>query len=542
MLRRSVTLIRNITMRIVYYIAIVAVLLMRLNLAITRAFDPDEFAHLHWSYLLLTGNVPYRDFFFIILPAYQFFLFPIFLLGQSAIVPIAARLLQLMLYIFTAILVYRVSLSFFKKQTGALLSLLIFISFPMTIDKTIDIRPDMLMVAMILLAMLTTNSFLIGLFTGLSLVIHPKIIFAMPMLAYLFATSSKKPRIAPTFIGFSVPVLLFFFYLAYQQVLPAAYTSIFRDALVANTGKGHFSPFLALSPFPLVYLTQGGVSLPWLVNTAIWILSAVGFIFLWIKQKRLGVGVALYFAFGIGLLFIFPVPFIQYFIPLTAMASILAGNATVRSSTVIKVIIVITVISSFFIQYRERVTKGASNAEQLQVLRDVLAVSRPDETFYDMVGSFIFRPDGYTICCHPYGEFIDKLSRPVPTLRESLVRRQTKFLVMDRVGFVFWKTPEPDLSFLLSNYLPTKYNKIYSLGQEFRCKNGACVPPAATRSTNFFTILVPEKYTVTLEPNTAIVTIDGKEIRNGQTLDLAADLHRFSTSPAINNLRIQLVR
>ena len=545
MLRRSVTLIRNSTMRIVYYIAIVAVLLMRLNLAITRAFDPDEFAHLHWSYLLLTGNVPYRDFFFIILPAYQFFLFPIFLLGQSAIVPIAARLLQLMLYIFTAILVYRVSLSFFKKQTGALLSLLIFISFPMTIDKTIDIRPDMLMVAMILLAMLTTNSFLIGLFTGLSLVIHPKIIFAMPMLAYLFATSSKKPRIAPTFIGFSVPVLLFFFYLAYQQVLPAAYTSIFRDALVANTGKGHFSPFLALSPFPLVYLTQGGVSLPWLVNTAIWILSAVGFIFLWIKQKRLGVGVALYFAFGIGLLFIFPVPFIQYFIPLTAIASILAGNITVRSSTVIKVIIVITVVTSFFVQYRERVTKGASNAEQLQVLRDVLAVSGPDETFYDMVGSFIFRPDGYYICCHLYGEFIKQLaSRPALErgLRESLIARQTKFLVMDRVGFVFWKTPTPDLSFLLTNYLPTKYNKIYSLGQEFRCQNGACVQPGATRSTNFFTILVPEKYAVTLEPNTAIVTIDGKEIRNGQTLGLAAGIHRFSVPPTATQFRIQLVR
>ncbi len=542
MLIRSVTLIRNSTMRIVYYIAIVAVLLMRLHLALARAFDPDEFAHLHWSYLLLSGQVPYRDFFFIIIPAFQVFLFPVFIFGQSVLVPIAARLLQLMLYIVTAILVYRVSLSFFKKQAGALLSLLIFIAFPMTIDKTIDIRPDMLMVAMILLAMLATDSFLIGLFTGLSLIIHPKIIFAVPMLVYFFATSSKKPRIVPMVIGFLVPFLLFFLYLSYHQAIPAAYTSMLRDSVVANTGKGHFSPFQALSPFPLVYVAKGGISLPWVVNTGLLMLAATGLIYLWIRNRRLGVAMGLYFSFGIGLLFVFPVPFLQYFIPLTVMASIIAGNIIGQTKTVIKVIIVITVVTSFFLQYRERVAFTASNSEQLQVLRDVSIVSAPDETFYDMVGSFIFRPDGYFICCHPYGEFIDKLSRPAPTLRESLVRRQTKFLVMDRIGFVFWQTPEPDLSFLLSNYLPTKYNKIYSLGQEFRCQNGACVEPRATRSTNIFTILVPEKYSVTLEPNTAIVTIDAKEIRNDQTLDIAAGIHRFSVSTTVTEFRVQLAR
>ena len=343
-------------------------------------------------------------------------------------------------------------------------------------------------------------------------------------------------------VGFLVPFLLFFFYLAYQQVLPAAYTSILRDSIVANAGKGHFSPLLALSPFPLVYLTDGGVSLPWLVNSTIWVLAAIGLVILWKKQRKIAFAMTLYFAFGTLLLFMFPVPFIQYFIPLTVMASILVGFVLQRFKTVLKVIIVITIITSFFIQYRERIAPGAGNSEQLQVLRDVLAVSGPDETFYDMVGSYVFRPDGYFICCHPYGEFIDKLSRPAPTLRESLVRRQTKFLVMDRVGFVFWQTPTPDLSFLLSNYLPTKYNKIYSLGVQFRCQNGACVQPGAVRSTNFFTILVAEKYSVTLEPNTAIVIIDGKEIRNGQTRDLASGVHRFSVSTTITEFRVQLDR
>ena len=45
-------------MRIVYYIAIAFVLVMRLSLVLTRFFDPDEFAHLHWTWLMAEGYLP----------------------------------------------------------------------------------------------------------------------------------------------------------------------------------------------------------------------------------------------------------------------------------------------------------------------------------------------------------------------------------------------------------------------------------------------------------------------------------------------------
>ena len=260
---------------------------------------------------------------------------------------------------------------------------------------------------------------------------------------------------------------------------------------------------------------------------------------------------ALYFSFGIGLLFVFPVPFLQYFIPLTVMVSIIAGYIIGRLKTVITVIIVITVVTSFSLQYRERVTPNANNREQLQVIRNVLTVTKPNETIYDMVGSFVFRPDGFYICCHPYGEFIKQLaSRPALErgLRESLVTRKTKFLVMDRVGFVFWQTPSPDLTFLRTNYLPMKYNKLYSLGVQFHCQYGACVQftmnnlPVSNMSTNTFTILVSETYTVMLEPKNLTIQIDGKEMQNGQTLGLSKGIHRFSVSPPITTFQIQLDR
>lgn len=165
-----------------------------------------------------------------------------------------------------------------------------------------------------------------------------------------------------------------------------------------------------------------------------------------------------------------------------------------------------------------------------------------------MVGSYVFRPDGFFICCHPYGEFANKLVSPPLSLRESLVTTKTKFLVMDRVGFVFWQTPEPDLTFLLTNYLPTKYYKIYSLGQTYRCQNGACTQyrlsdkPTTNRSTNTFTIVTPETYTVSIEPKTTTITINGNEIKNGQMLELAAGPHRFSVPPTATLFRIQLDR
>ena len=72
-----------------------------------------------------------------------------------------------------------------------------------------------------------------------------------------------------------------------------------------------------------------------------------------------------------------------------------------------------------------------------------------------MVGSYVFRPDGYYICCHPYAEFAHKLtSGPGLDLAKSFIANKTKFLVMDRVGFVFWKSLDADKAFLLTNYLP----------------------------------------------------------------------------------------
>lgn len=541
---------RSVPPRWIIVLCIIAVGVLRLHLALTRFFDPDEFAYFHWSWLLLHGYQPYRDFFFYILPGFPWLLSPIlWLTGDSTNFLIAGRLLLFLVYGTTAAIVYRLS-------RGSLLAVLIFLTFPVTIDKSVDVRPDMVMLLLYFTGVMVMNPLLSGILFGLSFLIFPKIVFALPAMVYIRSLLAKTQRVTlkKWLAGAGLVGLGFFSYLGVNNLIPQAITSLTSNAQAVTSGKQGFSPLLLLSPYPLIYLTQGGLSLPWVVNTMLWILGAVGFVLILRRDPSMGIFWGLFIGGNILFVLIFPVPYVQYFLPLSVAASVLAGHAlvNVNKRSYASLLIGGILIFSFFLQYRDRTQPGARNAEQLQVIRDVLAVTKPSEPLYDMVGSYVFRPDGYFICCHPYGEFIRKLQPQGPALRlglrESFIATQTKFVVMDRVGFVFWQTPEPDKTFLLTNYLPMRQNKLYSLGQSFRCSQGACVQyalnnqPASSRSTNTFTIPVPETYTVAVEPNGEAVTIDGLAVRTGQTLYLSAEPHRFSALSSVSSFRIQVVR
>lgn len=600
---------------------------MRLHLSLTRAFDPDEFAYLHWTWLVAHGFYPYRDFFFYIIPGFPWLLSPIlWLTGESTNFLLASRIFMVFIYGSCAGAVYTMTKKIIDRNlapnagmTTALLTTLIFLTFPVTIDKTIDIRPDMAM-----LLLFFTSAWLIlqpekvrpfeakilisGMVFGGSVLVLPKILFSLPALMYLLVSHNNfiRPGLAlrqaqgkhqgvvfnslPTWImGAGIVGLGFVGYLVIHNLIPQAITSITKDSLAVTSGKGSFSPILLLSPYPLIYLSTGGISLPWAVNSGIWMVGIAGLLLLFTLNRHWAVFWGLFVAGNILFVVLFPVPYVQYLLPLSVAGSVLAGYALsvipdwIRNpvpkkhwiptfagmtNPIISILLPFALFISFFIQYRERIAPGANNKEQLQVIRDVLQVTKPDETVYDMVGSYVFRPDGYYICCHPYAEFVhkrdaqgtfDKLSVNQAlrlSLRKSLIARQTKFLVMDRVGFVFWKSLDEDKAFLLTNYLPmgnpaspdTPLAKLYSLGQLFRCQQGACMQydmdgkPAATRSTSTFTIIAPENYTVSVQPTSSSVLIDGKELRDNESIDLGTGIHRFSVSPDTLSFRLQLIR
>lgn len=535
-------------MRRIFILAIAVMLFMRLILTLTRYIDPDEFAHLHWAYLLSSGHIPYKDFFINFTPLYHTLLLPLFWLPQSPNIIILARLFQFLLSFISLFLLYNLSIQITNNRFIALTAIIISLSFPMLFDKSIELRPDLLMTVFFMAALVaigekkiwnSKRALTAGIFIGLSLVTLVKIFYALPaVLVYFAYRVPRQFRVKLFFwmgIGIMIPIACFLLYLGVNGTGWLAYENIIHGSMLIKHGEGSFPPWLPFSPLPLVYMSAGGPSIPWLTNTIIWIVGVAGLFILAKKNSTVALVFFLFLAAGSVSLFIFPTPYLQYVIPLSVFVSILAAIAIQP-----KGFLVLFLLLSFFQQYQNRINN--TNEEQLHVIGDVLTVIRPNEPVYDMVGSYVFRPDGYFICCNIYSQFADKLDLPLPTLARSLVASQTKFLVLDRAGKSLWLPKPDDLLFLKTNYLPSAYPKIYTLGVQFRCQNGACVPPAAARSTNFFTILVPETYTVTIEPNNEVITIDGKEIRNGQTLDLTAGPHQFLVSPPATLLRIQLDR
>lgn len=538
----------------------------RIHLALVRYFDPDEFAHLHWTYLISIGQIPYKEIFMYHIPFFQWLLAPAFIFSKTVSSVLFARIIMMAIFSINLLLLFLITGKLSKNTGIALLTTSIYSVFPMILDKTIDVRPDGLMVLFFLAGTLCVLSEKLssrqkmvssGLCFGLSLMVFPKIFYALPALLYLIISANRIPQAKKVttydlfifLISLSSPFLLFVLYLFAVNIFDRAIVSFFHFSLAVTAGKIPFPVWYSLSPWPVVYMAQKGPSFPWALNLSFWILSLPGLLLVWKKSRRVFTFALLFLTGGISLLFAFPTPYIQYFLPLAVFISLLSAYVIHKIIFSLKLylggylIVFILLAVSFFQQYKIRASND--NAEQLGVVKDVLSVSRPEESLYDATGSYIFRPDGYIFCCHPYWEFIHLLKAKYPTVRDSLVSNRTKFLVMDRRGYIFWKILEPDLTFLKQNYLPSRYKKIYTLGQQFTCQEGKChqlnidnKPVVPTAS--FIEIIIDEKYLITPDSPVNKVFIDGKEVIGA--IYLSSGKHQLSVSTNLKSFRIQLDR
>ncbi|MCJ7826097.1 hypothetical protein MUP56_00580, partial [Patescibacteria group bacterium] len=138
---------------LILLVIIGAMLILKLSMSLNRQFDPDEMSYLHWAYLLTQGKLPYKDFFFIIAPSFLQFLTPLFLLPQGPTIALVGRLVMYLVYLGTLGILYVFVKHITKNTITALLTVLVFTVFPMTFDKTIEIRPDMVMVLLFFISM-----------------------------------------------------------------------------------------------------------------------------------------------------------------------------------------------------------------------------------------------------------------------------------------------------------------------------------------------------------------------------------------------------
>jgi len=131
-------------------VAIAVLLIARIPLIPIRFFDPDEFQHAHAAWSVFKGLVPYRDFFEHHTPWYYFALSPFFhwfqvdqSFASATHFLYFARGLSLALTLLSVVLVFLVARLGSNRKVGLLAGLFL-AGQPVLIQKTLEIRPDVL--------------------------------------------------------------------------------------------------------------------------------------------------------------------------------------------------------------------------------------------------------------------------------------------------------------------------------------------------------------------------------------------------------------
>lgn len=131
-------------------LATVGFLLARLPVLVHRLFDPDEFEHAHAAWCVSKGMLPYKDFFEHHTPWYHYALRPFFhwfdvdlSFASARHFLLFGRGLSLLLTILSVVLVILIGRSWRDRKVGLLAGFLL-VGQPVFLQKTLEIRPDVL--------------------------------------------------------------------------------------------------------------------------------------------------------------------------------------------------------------------------------------------------------------------------------------------------------------------------------------------------------------------------------------------------------------
>jgi len=134
----------------VAWLAIAALLLARVPLLANRIFDPDELEHSHAAWSMFKGMLPYKDFFEHHTPWYYYVLRPLFnwfavdaSFDAARHFLIAGRALSFALTVLSLVLVYRIDRRWRDRRVGVVAALVL-VSQPFFLQKTVELRPDVL--------------------------------------------------------------------------------------------------------------------------------------------------------------------------------------------------------------------------------------------------------------------------------------------------------------------------------------------------------------------------------------------------------------
>jgi hypothetical protein len=470
------------------------------NLGLTRYFDVDEYAHLHWTAKMLQGKRPYIDFLSFFPPGYWMSLMPAFIGGWGTTAPfLAARFLTFLVFAGMCI---SSSYLFYLLRRGPLFLLpAVFLAFlPLPFDKYLEIRPDSLATLLILVAVIfqirwfdwerKVDGLLSGIFYALSLIVLPKMAPNVAVGAGIFLIfhwMDAKGRIArrirtvlmklkPVWGGFLVPTVILFGYLLSLGNVGLVFYSLTRLGVEANKISQWFIMMPDLFFYPNgIYYGQNGWHKGLYLNHALYLAGALMAIirlltpYLTSSGKRVFAEILLAAQLVVQIIFyvkIVPLKHAQYLIPIGVLVSWYSADAINLiwlklkdklagriSFTIFYVALALVFFETFI--FVNGMKKTWTNTEGLAKLAQLYRTIPAGEPILDLDGRFLYNPDAYYACCIPFGQFAGFLSRPLPSLTDTLASSPIKYInhgELKRVGTL----PLQDQVYISSFYEPSQ--------------------------------------------------------------------------------------
>lgn len=445
--------------------------------ALTRYFDIDEFAHLHWGYSFFIGEKPYQDFFYLFPPFFLLLLWPVFLIfGRTLLTVTASRALMFIIFLLIVLVLYLMARRLRSKMT-ALLAVLVLVFLPMPLDKMIEIRPDLpaLLAAMTGLLLFISGEgkesyrdlFFSGLFFGISLGFVPKTVFFLtgPVLIviYQYFQSALKGKMKGffrkylyLFYGMSIPLTVILTVMMWSGKADFAFYSMTKmasDVTKVLAGKFYIDSRFFFYPND-VYYGKGSINPYYLANLFIYLTAIIWVIWRFISSLSFKEYRKCVAEFVLSLTFLvnlaayvkfYPLKHAQYLIPLAPFAAFYFADfwqtlIDFLARKLIFPIVLTPVLAVFLVIFFKDIYDIRiwwNNRLSMEKINYFLSSYSSSTAIFDLTGESVFFPNGYYFCCIPYGQYNEAFDFKMPDIEKDMERRKTTIVHLgtsDRIG------------------------------------------------------------------------------------------------------------
>jgi len=452
-----------------------------LRLGLTRYFDVDEFAYLHWAHNIFVGKRPYVDFFYYATPGFIWILSPLYGFFSGTGPLLAGRILAFVSFVG---LCTGAGLLFWemRKSWIAIVAPLVLAFLPMPFDKFIEIRPDTLAFAIAMFGLFfqirwmrnderKTELFWSGILYGISLLILQKVGLQVAIAGIVVLLSRKA---MPFVLGLVFPLGTFVVWMmAWGGFNTGMYSITKLPFEVGNLGKAFgMMPDLFFYPNQ-IYYGQTGISTGLLANHALWIIGlGVGIWrlltpYLIGKKQYIWSEVlisSIFITHVLSFIYFYPMRHPQYLIPVAVFVSWYVADGVfmvfekIKKSRAGLYIFAVLMLGGFMFLHQTirdvTVPKLAwSNKGKLAEMQTLWTMIPKNSYVFDLEGATLYYEDPYYVSSLPFGQWAQFLSRPLPPLAAALEKTETKYIYQGHSGRLAALTVG-DQEYIKKNFIP----------------------------------------------------------------------------------------